>query len=62
GYADKRNIYFKSRGNSPIHALTKDFANVPAWTLDEIEARQERLVRLLCEDWGLVPKATPRAA
>jgi hypothetical protein len=57
GFADKSNVYFKFRGNPPVHALTKDIANVPAWTLDEIEARQERLVRRICADWGLLSEA-----
>ncbi len=24
------------------------------WTLQAIEERHERLVRILCEDWGLI--------
>ncbi|MEZ6022366.1 MAG: HNH endonuclease family protein [Hyphomonadaceae bacterium] len=52
-YPDKRKIFFNTPG-APIHALTKDIANVDDWNPDVIEARQERLVRLLCEDWGLL--------
>jgi hypothetical protein len=52
-YGDKRKVYFNTPG-AAIHALTKDIASIEDWTLDAIEARQERLVRILCEDWGLV--------
>lgn len=52
-YAEKRKIFFNTPG-APIYALTKDIAAIDDWTYDVIEARQERLVRLLCADWGLV--------
>jgi len=61
-FPEKRKIFFEFRGNPPIHALTKDFAGVQDWTLEVIEARQERLVRLLCEDWGLIRGMTDQAA
>lgn len=51
-YAKKRAIYFDT--NSPIYALTKDIAPITDWTLQAIEERHERLVRILSEDWGLV--------
>jgi hypothetical protein len=62
GFADKRKVLFQFRGNPPIHAITRDIAEVKDWTLQEIEARQQRLVNLLCEDWDLVPGAADQAA
>ena len=52
-YPDKRKVYFDTK-NAPIHALSKDIAAIPDWTLQAIEERHERLVRILSEDWGLV--------
>jgi hypothetical protein len=52
-YPKKRSIYFDTRG-APIHALTKDIAPIEEWTLQAIEERHERLVRILSEDWGLI--------
>ncbi|MGE0743398.1 MAG: DUF262 domain-containing protein [Hyphomonadaceae bacterium] len=52
-YPDKRKRYFDTPG-APIHALTRDIASIDEWTLQAIEERHERLVRLLCEDWGLI--------
>jgi hypothetical protein len=52
-YAEKRRVFFNTPG-ATIHALTKDIAGIDEWTLDAIEARQERLVRILCADWDLV--------
>ena len=52
-YAKKREVYFNSP-NAPIHAVTKDVGPIEEWTLQAIEDRHERLVRILCEDWGLV--------
>lgn len=60
-YPDKRRIFFDSP-TAPIHALTKDIAAIEEWTFHAIEARQERLVRILCEDWGLVRGAGAQAA
>lgn len=60
-YPDKRRIFFNTPG-APIHALTKDIASIEEWTLDAIEARQERLVRILSEDWGLIRGAGAQAA
>ncbi len=51
-YAKKRPIYFDT--TSPIYALSKDIAPIEHWTLQAIEERHERLVRILSEDWGLV--------
>ena len=55
GYAEKRKLYTSFRGNPPIHALTRDIESISSWTMDAIEARQERLISRLCADWGLVP-------
>jgi hypothetical protein len=62
GYGAKRKVYFQFRGNPPIHALSRDMENIAGWTLDTIEARQERLISRLCADWGLLPDAADRAA
>jgi hypothetical protein len=60
-YSEKRKIFFETK-SAPVYALTKDMAPAQDWTLDAIEARQERLVHLLCEDWGLTRDAAPQAA
>lgn len=52
-YPEKRKILFNTPG-APIFALTRDIAPIEDWTLSAIEERHERLVRILCEDWGLV--------
>lgn len=52
-FPKKAEVFFKTHG-APIHALTRDFAAIAEWTLQAIEERHERLVRMLCEDWGLV--------
>ncbi|MCL4713274.1 MAG: DUF262 domain-containing protein [Hyphomonadaceae bacterium] len=52
-YPKKKQIYFDTP-NAPIHALTKDIAAIDEWDMQAIEERHERLVRILCEDWGLV--------
>jgi hypothetical protein len=52
-YAKKRSVFFDTP-NVPIYAVTKDIASIEEWTLHAIEDRHERLVRILCEDWGLV--------
>jgi hypothetical protein len=52
-YPKKRQIYFDT-ANAAIHSVTKDLASIEEWTLQAIEDRHERLVRILCEDWGLV--------
>ncbi len=54
GYPEKRKAYFNFPGSPPLHAVTKDIANIEDWTHEAIEARQERLVRILCSDWDLV--------
>lgn len=51
-YPEKRKVYFDT--NAPIYALTKDIAPIAEWTLQAVEERHERLVRILSEDWGLV--------
>ncbi len=51
-YREKLEVYFNRP--APIHALTRDIEGVHDWTLKAIGARQERLVRILCEDWDLV--------
>jgi hypothetical protein len=51
-YPKKRTVYFDT--NAPIYALTKDIAPIEEWTLQAVEERHERLVRILSEDWGLV--------
>ncbi len=53
-YAEKREVIFNTPG-APVHALTKDMEPVAEWTLAAIEDRQERLIRILCEDLGLDP-------
>jgi hypothetical protein len=60
-YPDKRKVFFNTPG-APIHALTKDIAGVEEWTLQAIEARHERLVHMLCLDWGLIRGAGAQAA
>jgi len=52
-YPKKRSVYFDTP-EAPIHAVTKDIAPIQDWSLQAIEERHERLVRILCEDWGLV--------
>lgn len=60
-YPEKRKIFFNTPG-APIHELTRDIASIEEWTLNAIEERHERLVRILCEDWGLVRSADAEAA
>lgn len=52
-YPKKRAIYFDTPG-APIYALTKDIASIEEWTKEAIEERHEKLVQILCEDWGLI--------
>jgi hypothetical protein len=52
-YHDKRKVFFNTPG-APIYELTRDIVPIEDWTLQAIEERHERLVRILCEDWGLV--------
>ncbi|HYD86331.1 MAG TPA: DUF262 domain-containing HNH endonuclease family protein [Vitreimonas sp.] len=52
-YPKKREIFFE-RPNAPVHAVTEDIHQIPDWTFQAIEMRHERLVRILCEDWGLI--------
>jgi hypothetical protein len=61
GYGEKRKIYFGTQ-NAPIHALTRDIAGIDDWTMRTIEERHERLVRILCEDWGLIRDSSSQAA
>jgi hypothetical protein len=60
-YPEKRKVFFSTVG-APIHQVTLDILGIEEWTLDAIEDRHERLVRILCEDWGLVRSATSEAA
>jgi hypothetical protein len=52
-YPKKRQVFFDG-SNAPIHMVTRDLAPIEEWTQQAIEDRHERLVRILCEDWGLV--------
>lgn len=52
-YPKKRAVYFETP-NAPIYAVTEDIRGIQEWTLQAIEERHERLVRILSEDWGLV--------
>jgi hypothetical protein len=52
-FLDKRRVFFETKG-AIICALTRDFEETGEWTRDAIERRHENLVRILCEDWGLV--------
>lgn len=61
GYQTKRDIYF-TWPNAPIHALTRDIESIREWTLDVIYERQERLVRILCDDWDLARGGESQAA
>ncbi len=60
-YPEKRKIFFNTPG-APIHQVTRDIAGIEEWTLNAIEERHERLVRILCEDWGLVQSDASQAA
>lgn len=60
-YPEKRKIFFNWPG-APIHALTKDIASIDEWTMDAIEARTERLIRILCVDWDLLRGGASQAA
>lgn len=60
-YPEKRRIFLNTPG-APVHGLTKDIEEATDWTRDVIERRQERLIRILCEDWGLVRRDESKAA
>jgi len=60
-YAEKREVIFNTPG-APVHALTKDMEPIAEWTHAAIEDRQERLIRILCEDLGLIRRAGSQAA
>jgi hypothetical protein len=60
-YPDKRKVFFNTPG-AAIHALTRDIAGIEEWTMQAIEERHERLVRILSEDWGLVRGDASQAA
>lgn len=60
-FQEKRRIFFSTPG-APIHALSRNFEGVEDWTRDAIERRHERLVSLLCQDWGLVRQDESKAA
>jgi hypothetical protein len=61
GFGVKRDIYF-TFPNAPIHAVTRDIEPIREWTMDAIWERQERLVRILCDDWDLVRGGASQAA
>jgi hypothetical protein len=52
-YADKRKVIFNTPG-ATIYALSRDIVPIEEWTMRAIEERHEKLVRILCEDWGLI--------
>ncbi|MBL8536863.1 MAG: DUF262 domain-containing protein [Hyphomonadaceae bacterium] len=60
-FPEKRKIFFSTIG-APVYGLTADFEGVTEWTRDAIERRHERLVRILCEDWGLIRGDESKAA
>jgi hypothetical protein len=60
-YHEKRKVFFNTP-NAPIFATTRDIVSVEEWTMQAIERRHENLVRILCEDWGLVRGADSQAA
>jgi hypothetical protein len=60
-YPEKRKVFFNTP-NAPLFELTKDIASIQEWTLQAIEERHERLVRILSEDWGLIRGAGAQAA
>jgi hypothetical protein len=60
-YAEKRKVMFNTPG-APIYALTRDIASIEDWTMQAIERRHENLVRILCEDWGLIRGGASQAA
>lgn len=51
-FPHKLKIFLETPG-APIHALTRDIAGERDWSQDSIEIRQERLVSILCADWGM---------
>jgi Protein of unknown function (DUF1524)/Protein of unknown function DUF262 len=59
-FSEKRKVLFSTPG-APIHALTRDIMGIEDWSLDAIEHRQERLVRIICVDWGVI-RAGPSPA
>lgn len=52
-YPEKRRVYFAP--GATVYALTRDIEPITEWTHAEIQRRHERLVGILCKDWGLVP-------
>jgi hypothetical protein len=60
-YLEKRKIFFNTPG-AAIYELTRDIVGIEEWTLQAIEERHERLVRILSEDWGLIRGAGAQAA
>jgi hypothetical protein len=45
-----------------VHQVTRDIFQIEDWTLEAIDVRQERLVRILCTDWDLVRGASSEVA
>lgn len=52
-YPEKRKVIFNTPG-ATIYALSRDIVPIEEWTMRAIEERHEKLVRILCEDWGLI--------
>jgi len=60
-YPEKRKIFFGTAG-APVYALSRDIVGIEEWTMRAVEERHERLVRILCEDWGLIQGGASQAA
>lgn len=60
-FPEKKRIYFNTK-NAPVYALTRDFEAIEDWDETTIERRHERLVRTLCDDWGMVIDGASKAA
>ncbi len=55
-FADKMAIFLDDAGNAP--ALTRQLADLSAWTPDSVLEREERLMAILCRLWKLPPRRT----
>lgn len=53
-FADKMAIFLDDAGNVP--ELTRQLADVSAWTPDTVLEREERLMAILCRLWKLPPR------
>lgn len=54
-FSDKRKIYFDER--YPVRALTRDLEKVSDWTVEALDERHERLIRIMSNEWELSPRA-----